>query len=88
MKKATKPTRLTRKPISITIHPTVLEMVDKRSGNGNRSEQINLDLARYYTLTAGKREISTEKFLKLKLLTSITDLKQCIVEGEKSDEGK
>ena len=72
MKPQTK--RLTRKAINITIHPTVLAMVDKRSGNGNRSEQITLDLARYYTITAGKGELTRTESARMKALTTVADM--------------
>lgn len=73
MKKAT-PKKLTRKPMTITIDPTVLAMIDKRSEKGNRSDQINLDLARYYTITAGKEEITQTEFRRLKSLALMGDL--------------
>lgn len=75
-----KPARLARKAISITIHPTVLAMVDRRSEGGNRSEQINLDLARFYTITAGKTEITPEEHRRLKALAIMGNLREQHVE--------
>lgn len=62
--------------------------VDKRSENGNRSAQINGDLARYYAMTAGKTEITRTEYARLKALTAIGDLKQSIVDGEKGEKAE
>lgn len=49
-----------KKPISITIEPDVLAMVEERADN--RSEQINGDLTRYYRLLAEIRPTLRDKF--------------------------
>lgn len=88
MKKPINQKRLIRQAINITIHPTILAIVDKRSENGNRSAQINGDLARYYAMTAGKTEITRTEYARLKALTAIGDLKQSIVDGEKGEKAE
>lgn len=42
-----------KKPIAITIDPAILEQLDQRGDN--RSEQIRMDLSRYYRLLAEAR---------------------------------
>lgn len=66
--------KLTRTAISVTIHPSVLAMIDQRSENGNRSEQINADLARFYLITGGKEELTPTEARRLKSLALMADL--------------
>lgn len=49
-----------RKPISITIEPSVLAWIDERADN--RSEQVNGDLTRYYRILAEIRPALRERF--------------------------
>jgi hypothetical protein len=65
MKKKT-PNPYAKKPVCITLHPAILAKVDKR--NGNRSEQINIDLARYYLIEEGVVEMDPGERRRFKAL--------------------
>lgn len=55
-----------RKPVCITLHPAILAKVDKRSGN--RSQQINIDLARYYLIEEGVVDMDPAERRRFKAL--------------------
>jgi|CXWL01.1.fsa_nt_gi hypothetical protein len=55
-----------RKPVCITLHPSILARLDKRSGN--RSEQINCDLARLYLIEDGRGDMTPEERRRFKTL--------------------
>jgi hypothetical protein len=58
--------RLTRKAVCITLHPSILARIDQRSGN--RSEQINIDLARLYLIEDGRGLLTPAESRRFKAL--------------------
>lgn len=58
--------RMTRKAVCVTLHPSILARLDTR--NGNRSEQINSDLARLYLIEDGKGDMTPEERRRFKTL--------------------